>query len=442
MSFLKEYIGELDMNKVDDLENRIETLEKDKQNFPVSILRRDTNDLHTIIMLRGIAKKIKKENIITFIGTGQINENVVHAYLYLCELQRDNKISKHIQLLFVARTQLEYEFIYKFGFGCEMWRYQSPLADKILRAKTVVLSSHLFSDWGNCLLSACTAGADIIQLWHGLPAKSIGASCVDNTMSIHFYAKLMNDISLTDHLCIENANPDVIAEYIRAFPNAKRYVTGSIRMRLIFDEIYRQRFVSNKVNKSIQNWLIQSKNKKKILYCPTYREKKNDIVKLRNNIEDILSLQLKDVVFAVRPHIAVKIDKYFGEKLEKICQKSGNLIIEHYDEVYSSFLDFDAIITDYSSIRVDYAVSGKPIFLWQFDVESYNRVTGVIDLFNQLDKFCYQFTEFDIKEILMLLDQDPKREIRQSFVNTILKPALYEDAEKKVADVILQVFNW
>lgn len=385
----------------------------------LSILRRDVNDVHSMILLRNAAKILPKKNRLVFIGTGQLNENVLHAYLHFQRELKSGNIDFDGDVLFVAMAELEYKFVQSFGYPCEKWQYQPELSYYLLQTKAVVLSSHLWSIWGDNLLSHCVSNAIKIQLWHGLPAKTIACSVINNSMEYHHFVSLLEDSVSVDHICIQNDHSDVIAEYARAFPCAKQHVTGDCRSEIIFNKEYQREFLKHKENKTLINWLNKNKNDKKVLYTPTFRDSKDGNDELYNKLLELIdSLSKVGVKLAIKLHVAINFTKEKRKVLSLLCEKFGYILIDDLDEVYSVFNEFDGMITDYSSIRVDFALTGKPIFLWKFDAETYKRKTDVIDLFVQLDQCSY---ELHSDSILDLLVNDPKMAQRHEFVQKNLK---------------------
>lgn len=407
----------------------------------LSILRRDLNDLHTIAMLRGVAQKIKKKNVIAFIGTGQLNENSLHAFLWAKMMQGRGELPQTIELMFLASNQSEYDFVVSYGFSdVYFWQYQSKLAFKLLYVNTIVVSTALISVWGNCLLPACFHNATKIQLWHGLPAKEIGIAPIDDTgIHFHFWARMLDDVIHTDYVFIENNLENTRKVYEASFPDCNLIDTGSIRLHQLFDEEYRQSFVGKKPNKAIPDWINQNQNQFKVLYVPTYRENKNLEIGLFNEIKSILQRKYLGIGLAIKLHIAFNFNAHQIQELKNLAIQNGHLYIEKYDEVYSSFPDFDAMITDYSSIRIDFSVLGKPVFLYQFDKDAYARKTDVIELFGELDKVSYALNNFD--ELSELLSKDEKRVERENFVNHRLKGLLYNDSANKVISNIVKIHN-
>lgn len=437
---LGEYFTNLE-NKVNNISHLMK--KNDDLTHHLGIDRRDIDDLHTILMLRDAAKKIPKKNRLVFIGTGQINENVVHAYLHFQQAIKSNQITFEGDSLFIARSELEYKLITAFGFPCKRWQYQISLAQYLLEAKAVVLSSHLYSNWGDCLLSHCVSEAIKIELWHGLPAKSIGIDCINDKMDFHFFARLLNDCVSRNHICIQNDKRDVQEAYLAAFPYAKQHITGDARTDILFNEEFRQEFLNNKEDRTIKTWLNNNIEKFKLLYCPTYRETAEAIEYHYQKIVSMLhSIDSSKVVIAIKLHVGICLSEFQKRELEDICNEKGFLFIASYDEVYSTFCDFDGMIVDYSSIRSDFALTGKPIFLWRFDQNTYNRDTDVVNTFAKLDDICYELDdEIDSNIILKHLTEDSLREERESLITKELREFSDGFAAKRTIQVCLDIMK-
>lgn len=436
MNGLSEYFSHIEqqLKKTDSI---------DTIKHQVSLLRRDVNDLHSILMLKNASKKIPKKNLLVFIGTGQINENVFHAYIHFQKALQLGKIKFDGEVLFIARTELEYNLLNNYGYPCEQWKYQNKLALKLLEAKAVVLSSHLYSFFGDCLLTHCVADAIKIQLWHGLPAKNIGLSCIDNPLEFHFFVRLLEDSVSADHVCIQNNNQDVINEYSRAFPFAKQHITGDCRTDILFNEGYRREFLKNKNNFIITEWIKLNKNNIKVLYAPTYRESAKSISEHYDKLLELLSIfDNQKVKLAIKLHIGIVLTNQQKLTIANLCEEKGHLFIESMDEVYSTFNDFDTIIVDYSSIRSEFALTGKPIFLWRFDKESYKRPTDVVDTFSQLDNVSYELpSTISAENFVKTYMEDPKKDIRQLFVEKELQTFSNGSAAERTINVFLEVMK-
>lgn len=405
--------------------------------------RRDINDLHTILMLREASKKIPKKNRLVFIGTGQINENVVHAYLHFHKAIESKKIKFDGETLFIARSELEYQLITAFGFPCEVWHYQPLLTRYLLETKAVVFSSHLYSNWGDCLLTHCIADAIKIELWHGLPAKTIGAACITNELEFHFFSRLLYDSVNTDYVCIQNDKDDVKKAYSDCFPYAKQYVTGDVRTDILFNQSFREEYLKNKSSKLTKEWLDRNPDKFKLLYCPTYRETPSSIeIHYKKMLDLLKGIDNSQLLIAVKLHVGIVLTNEQKQELDQVCREKGFLFIDNFDEVYSVFNDFDGMIVDYSSIRSDFALTGKPIFLWRFDQNTYHRTTDIVAAFGKLDKVSYELGQ-NIESTLLLecLRKDPLASQRKEVVEKELAEFSNGSSAERTIRVFLDVME-
>lgn len=108
--------------------------------------------------------------------------------------------------------------------------------------------------------------------------------------------------------------------------------------------------------------------KKIILYAPTYRdeEEKNtiqfDFVDLENQIGDQYVFLLK-----LHPIVAAKSN---GINENQFLRSFSN-----YEDIQELLIVADLLITDYSSVIFDFAITGKPIVFYSYDLEEYDQRT-------------------------------------------------------------------
>ncbi|SFB21062.1 MULTISPECIES: CDP-glycerol glycerophosphotransferase family protein [unclassified Bacillus (in: firmicutes)] len=109
-------------------------------------------------------------------------------------------------------------------------------------------------------------------------------------------------------------------------------------------------------------------NKKIILYAPTYRDMNND-----NPLNLDFSRLQKDLgeeyVFVLKLHPFLA--KYQFETKEDGEKFVFNL--SAIDDIQDLLLIADVLITDYSSVIFDYALTGKPMLFYSYDLEEYER---------------------------------------------------------------------
>lgn len=370
------------------------------------LAQRDSRDALTVQLLTKSASIAPKLNRVAFIGTGNVNENVLHTYIEFVRNRVNYQNSALVEVLYVCRTQVEYDYLKNWGVPCVLWQYQTRLVQWLLSTKMVVLSSHLFRLPGDCLLSAAVSGAIKCQLWHGLPAKNIGFDAMYNASSddweggdIHFGAALFEDVLATDYLFVQTENEELIAHYQAGFPNAKIPATGDARMDLIFDTEYCAQFRANKFDANMHRWLLSVGERRVILYCPTFRD--GDVAQseqvIRRATDWIGQLDASRYRVVVKLHPAFDTVDAHAELLHA-AQAAGHMVVANNDEVYTLFERADMLITDYSSIKVDFIPTKKPIVLWRGDQGDYARMRNfdTLELMQRVNEVCHIHGRMDL----------------------------------------------
>ena len=110
-----------------------------------------------------------------------------------------------------------------------------------------------------------------------------------------------------------------------------------------------------------------SPDKKIILYAPTFRDEEK-----YNNVFNYLDLEKfneslsHEYVLALRLHPKIK-DFYSDD----ISSKGKYVDVSDFESEQELMLLSDIMITDYSSIMIEYAILNKPIIFFTYDLDSY-----------------------------------------------------------------------
>lgn len=127
-------------------------------------------------------------------------------------------------------------------------------------------------------------------------------------------------------------------------------------------------------------------SKKLILYAPTWREEDDAIKSFFNTINKSLYritkiLYKMGYIFIFRPHHLSF--KYLHNKQNlSINEKLFTLLMSDYPDTHKLLLSIDYLITDYSSIFVDFLLLNKPIIFYPFDIDNYSKKRGLAIDFN------------------------------------------------------------
>ena len=198
-----------------------------------------------------------------------------------------------------------------------------------------------------------------IQTWHGTPLKKIGLDVPGSDLDYAKESKKFSYMISPSKYCTE--------KYVSAFGLEGRedivLETGYPRndALFVFDEI--------KINK-IKRDLDIPRDKKVILYAPTFRDNKHSEVGGYENASGIdfekLEEQLEnEYVILFRAH-------YFVAKNMDFKKYRGFVIdVSDYEDVNDLYIVSDVLITDYSSVFFDYANLKRPIIFYMYDYEDY-----------------------------------------------------------------------
>lgn len=241
-----------------------------------------------------------------------------------------------------------------------------------------------------------------IQTWHGTPLKRLGCdievkngNAMNSIKDIHMGyrkdSKRYNYMISPSKYCTE--------KFISAF---------DIKNKNIIKEIGypRNDFLINYTSKDvndIKRTLKIPKNKKVILYAPTWRDNqhKSDMgYTYKTNVDfDMLKERLgSEYVILFRAHYLISntfdFDKY----------KNFIFDVSHYDDINELYIISDVLITDYSSVFFDYAILKRPIIFYMYDLENYKN--NLRDFYINLDELPGPIIENDKDLIRKIKDID------------------------------------
>lgn len=151
---------------------------------------------------------------------------------------------------------------------------------------------------------------------------------------------------------------------LMGLPLNEVYLTGAPTNDILsnYNEEYRN---------SVRDSLGIKKNKRAILYAPTFREYRNfgtfdmkdvDFDKWHNILGD-------DYVILYRAH---PIAMYNAQN-----NKEWFIDVTSYERIEPLMIASDVLISDYSGLIPDYSIMEKPIYLWTYDYEEYTDARGL-----------------------------------------------------------------
>ena len=198
----------------------------------------------------------------------------------------------------------------------------------------------------------------IVQLWHAPGAsKKFGGSVDIKSRDI-----LRKISEKTDYLIVTSKN--IIGYYGEAFQMSKTKIKplGLPRM-----DYYFENHDLNKLKEDFCTRYDVSPDKKIILYAPTFRDEEK-----YNNVFDYLELnrfneELGDeYVLALRLH--PKIRNFYRDD---ISSEGKYVDVSSWESEQELMLISDILITDYSSIMIEYSALNKPTVFFTYDLDEY-----------------------------------------------------------------------
>lgn len=213
--------------------------------------------------------------------------------------------------------------------------------------------------------------------------------------------------------------------------NASILRTGIPRTDLFYDPVEKQKVIQH-----VKTSFPTTKNKKVILYTPTFRDGQLTNYQLALDIKKMYQAFSEDYVLFIKVHPAVSYvlnDEYADFVYD---------VSDYYDTNHL-LLFADLLITDYSSIPFEYALLNKPIIFFAYDIEQYSKERGLVaDYHKQMPGPIVSTTEaiiqtikmdtFDMHRIQTFASQWNEYSTGQSSLNVAKIITNREEAKEKV----------
>ena len=231
-----------------------------------------------------------------------------------------------------------------------------------------------FSNSISCLI--LRKNQEVVQLWHGPGAfKKMGYSRSDQKRGL--LSKYRFHRNYTKAIV---TSPDIKWCFKEGFgmnDNAVVGATGYPRTDIFFNDKYK-----DNTKKEFYKKYPKIKNKKLILFAPTYRGNSlptatYDFDKL--DLDKLYKELKKEYVFIFKWHPAIYNNLKNGTIKDYDLSKYKDFFydLSEYRDINDLLLVCDTLITDYSSVIFDYVLLKKPVIYFTYDLNKYEEERGL-----------------------------------------------------------------
>ena len=291
--------------------------------------------------------------------------------------------------------------------------------------KLLAISKYLITDTSFLPFFIKKDGQVILNTWHGTPLKCLGRS---NKTDYYNIGNVQKNFLISDYLLYPN-------EYTRNHMIEDYMLENICDAKIILGGYPRNTIFLNKEANSLVREELNLKDKEVFVYMPTWREGKTpeEIEKnkerLNNNLIQIDKSLKENQILYVNLHPLDKESVDF-----KVFNKIKQFPKEY--ETYQFLNIADCLITDYSSVFFDFAITKRKIVLFCYDEDEYLKSRGLYFDFDKLP-----FTKINNVKDLIKTINTPKQYSEDSFIQEYCKYDSLDITKKICEKVILNKEN-
>lgn len=237
-------------------------------------------------------------------------------------------------------------------------------------------STHVMIDnyYGFLAVTNFKENVKCIQLWHAAGAiKQFGLqdkSIQGRSERTHRRFKQVYD--RFHYVVVGSEKMAAIFQQSFAVESERIVRTGVPRTDFFFDE----RAMAS-VSDTLHNKYPILKEKKVILYAPTYRDDELDRANLMLDFRKMYEAFNEEYVLFLRLHPAVNMN---------VMHEYPDFVydVSNYRDVNDLLVVTDILVTDYSSIPFEYSLLHRPMVFFAYDLEDYIRKRGIWETYETL----------------------------------------------------------
>lgn len=281
-----------------------------------------------------------------------------------------------IKCVWIASTKQQRDKARKAGYSAVLSYSLSGMRYTLKAGVGVVQGNH--SD----LNRFCTAGMHIVQLWHGFPLKRILLDHPEDWKSdLPLFGGILTILSKWALRRKYRASQVFAASQVEANRLSSAFgveasrveVTGTPREDIILE--------GQRDDKGKKRKLISRDVEHAVLYAPTYRRRDfsdrfwdaMEILLCSERLDNILRRNSAEMIVKLHPYMHSQADS-----LSRKSRASCRVLRDDGPTSVNSLLSYsDLLVTDYSSVAVDFALLERPIIFFCPDIKTYGDERGL-----------------------------------------------------------------
>jgi len=287
------------------------------------------------------------------------NPYAVFKYIF------DNDEQKRYEHVWVVKDYLDIQTAKKYTNepNVRFVKYNSPEYRRYLAvAKYIVMNT------STALYFSPREGQQVLQTWHGIPLKRLGT---DSNMIPGANNNVIRSFSQANLV----ANPD---DFTQAKVVGKLDIMGIQNAKYFVGSYPRWERVMNASSEGYREWLDTqlslNPNKKIALYAPTWRgtngsviDESDKMIEIYHQISQYLG---SDYQVLLKAHVNA-YTRLKNRNLDNVIFVPNTLDANELLSVT------DILISDYSSIIFDFAITGRPVIEYMYDINQYAEYSGL-----------------------------------------------------------------
>lgn len=279
------------------------------------------------------------------------------------------KAKKH-QIIFINQAKCKIDFTAIPTDNKKIYSFEtSNVVDTFMSIYHLATSKYVFVDNYAGVLSAIKFRKEVkcIQLWHAAGAiKKFGWSDPE-TSGRSERAKLRFQQVYDRFQYIPVGSQQMANIFSESFHVDQSHFiyTGVPQTDFYFDPVAKE-----KAYTALVNLYPVISGKKVVLYAPTFRKSSLHSMKVQLDIEEMLKKLDEQYVLLIRLHPSV-------QQVANFKKHPRVLLVNDYPHLSELLIVSDILITDYSSIPVEFSLLGKKMIFFTYDLEDYAKTQGI-----------------------------------------------------------------